>query len=209
MSLVDVMTIFKWPMTRLLRTFRSSFKSTSSIESFVRPYLCNRISNGSSLDIGCGAHPRNPFNCASYSGIDIRNDIASPILHVADLSRSRIPFARDRFDVISAFDFLEHIPRVSYHEGIQRYSFIELINEVYRVLKPHGYFIYSIPVFPSPEAFQDPTHLNIMSENTMEYYFCEPRLLAGRLGYGFSGRFKFITQRWLTSFSIIGLLQST
>lgn len=203
------MTIRNWPLTRLLRTFRSSFQFTSSIESFVRPYLCEHISIGSSLDLGCGGHPRNPFKCESYYGIDIRNDIASSIIHTMDLSKSKMPFATDQFDVISAFDFLEHMPRVSYHEGIQRYSFIELMNEVYRVLKPHGYFIYSVPVFPCPEAFQDPTHLNIMSENTMEYYFCEPRLLAGNLGYGFSGSFKFVAQRWLTSFSIVGLLQST
>ena len=94
---------------------------------------------------------------------------------------------------ISAFDFIEHIPRVLYAPGL-RFSFVELMNEIYRCLKKGGRFVSFTPCYPSPVAFQDPTHVNIITEATFPNYFCEPALWAKM--YGFKGKFKLEKQNW-------------
>ena len=33
------------------------------------------------------------------------------------------------------------------------------MNEIYRVLKPNGYFLHRTPAFPAKQAFSDPTHV--------------------------------------------------
>ena len=65
---------------------------------------------------------------------------------------------------------LEHIPRYS-DKNIETTPFIFLMNECYRVLKSGGLFLSKTPIYPYPAAFQDPTHNNILTEKTFEYYF--------------------------------------
>ena len=82
------------------------------------------------------------------------------------------------------------------------------MNEVHRVLKPEGMFLHSTPAFPSKEVFQDPTHVNIITEDTMPYYFCEPHNWAKKLGYGFNGSFELIEQRWQEDRQIVGIMKA-
>lgn len=57
-----------------------------------------------------------------------------------------------------------------------RLAFVELMKEIYRVLKPGGLFFRQTPAFPAKEALQDPTHVNIITEDTMAFFFCQPDL---------------------------------
>ena len=106
----------------------------------------------------------------------------------ANLVFDKIPFADSYFTSVSAIDFLEHIPRQiclgSSNELV--YPFINLMNEVWRVLIPGGRFLAVTPAFPSPLAFADPTHVNYIARGTHEY-FCGEKP-AGSI-YGFQGRF--------------------
>ena len=61
-------------------------------------------------------------------GIDIRGDIDAKIFQ-ADLAVEAIPFADEFFDGVSAFDFIEHVPRVIYMPQ-RRFCFVELMNEI-------------------------------------------------------------------------------
>ena len=63
-------------------------------------------------------------------------------------------------------------------DGGSRLPFLGLMNEIYRVLEPGGLFFSSTPCYPWPMAYSDPTHVNIMSEETLHNYLCEPRLWA-------------------------------
>ena len=144
-----------------------------------------------SLDLGCGSNPRNPFQATKSFGVDIRGDLEGNISQ-ADLSTDPIPFEDNKFDFCTAFVFIEHIPRISYPQGKSRLAFLELMNEMHRVLKPGGLFLHSTPSFPSKEAFQDPTHVNFITEDTMPNYFCEPNNFSKNLGYGFNGSFELI-----------------
>lgn len=144
------------------------------------------------LDLGCGLNPRNPFNADELFGIDIRPN-ENQNIKVADLAIEAIPFPDDHFDYVSAYDFIEHIPRVIYNPN-RRFSFIELMNEIYRVLKMGGTFASFTPAFPKEAAFVDPTHVNIITENTFPLYFDNKN----RWGkdYGFIGSFEIIDQKW-------------
>lgn len=144
------------------------------------------------LDLGCGSNPNNPYNANHIYGVDIRSNLGENIA-AADLAVSRIPFENDFFEYVTAFQFIEHIPRVIYMPE-KRNSFIELMNEVYRVLKTGGIFLSVTPAYPHPAAFQDPTHVNIITEETFLKYFDDTFMWAKM--YGFNGQFKVLKQEW-------------
>jgi SAM-dependent methyltransferase len=147
-----------------------------------------------SLDLGCGPNPKNPFLATEVFGVDI-NNFNNPNIKIADLAIEPIPFEDNLFDFVSGFDFLEHIPRVVYIERERRQPFIDVMSEVWRVLKPGGQTFFATPAFPHPEAFQDPQHINIITENSI-LYFSAPGLLELCQAYGFTGRFEVIKQTW-------------
>jgi SAM-dependent methyltransferase len=142
------------------------------------------------LDIGCGELPQNPFDATHVFGIDIRENEAKGIRY-ADLAVEPIPFEDKKFDYITAFDFLEHVPRILYAPN-RRFPFIELMNEVYRTLKPGGIFFSHTPIYPFSASFRDPTHVNILSDETFTLYFDDQYTLAKM--YGFTGRFNVLYQ---------------
>jgi SAM-dependent methyltransferase len=147
------------------------------------------------LDLGCGQYPKNPFGYERIFGIDIRAGLTADgveQISAANLSAQPIPFPDNSFDAISAYDFLEHVPRVVINsQGNTVFPFIQLMNEIWRVLRPDGLFYAQTPAYPSAKAFQDPTHVNIITDKT-HTYFTEPKLL-GKM-YGFQGTFKLVRQ---------------
>jgi SAM-dependent methyltransferase len=142
------------------------------------------------LDLGCGIKPRNPYGCEQVFGIDIRAGLIAPgVVHIAaaNLSCEPIPFDSHSFDAVSAYDFLEHIPRVRIDaKGQTHFPFIDLMNEIWRVLKPSGLLYAVTPAYPHEKAFRDPTHVNIITAKTQRY-FTRPEL--GARMYGFTGEF--------------------
>jgi len=144
-----------------------------------------------SLDLGCGPSPRNPFNADELYGVDIRDNEPLRIKY-ADLSAERIPHADGYFDFVTAFDFIEHVPRILYAPA-RRFPFIELMNEIHRVLKVGGVLLSHTPAYPFAPAFQDPTHVNVITEETFPVYFAGETL--GRM-YGFKGSFGILRQGW-------------
>ena len=159
------------------------------------------ISNSKSLDLGSGPFPKNPFDAKQAYGVDLRNTTNLNVI-VCDLSVDKLPFEDNSIDYISAYDVLEHIPRVTIENNKTIYPFINLMNEIYRVLKDDGVFFNTQPCYPSSSAFQDPTHINIMSEDTIELYFCKKNWAHI---YGFNGSFEMLRDGWIGSsyFSLI------
>jgi SAM-dependent methyltransferase len=141
------------------------------------------------LDLGCGGVPRNPYQCDELYGVDLVVAEPSERFKAANLSLQSIPFADNHFHSVSAYDFLEHVPRVlpTSDGTATRLPFVELMDEIWRVLVPGGRFYAVTPAYPDQAAFQDPTHVNILTHGT-HLYFTEPRLL-GRI-YGFRGTFR-------------------
>ena len=137
-------------------------------------------------------------------GVDIREDLEKNIKN-ADLTIEKIPYPDAYFDFITAFDFIEHIPRILYLPE-RRLPFIELMNEIHRTLKPKAIFMSHTPIYPFSPAFQDPTHVNIITEQTFPMYFDDTKQ-AGKM-YGFNGSFKILDQV-LKGSHLISILQKT
>jgi SAM-dependent methyltransferase len=117
------------------------------------------------VDLGCG------FRKNGNLGIDVTADGTNADL-ICRLGFEPIPLDDESADSVYCRDFLEHIPKAYYSESEKklRYPIIELMNEVWRILKPGGTFTSFTPCYPAPEVHQDPTHLSVWTLQSMPYF---------------------------------------
>lgn len=153
------------------------------------------------LDLGCGLSPRNPYECSDVYGCDIR-EIYQAVTQIGfgykqvNLVTQPIPFPDNFFNSLSAFDFLEHVPRQTVlASGEVRNPFIELMNEIHRVLVPGGRLLALTPSYPHPAVFTDPTHVNYITQDSHTYFTGVAPTAAM---YGFRGRFDVVNVGWET-----------
>ena len=149
------------------------------------------------LDLGCGKFPRNPYRRGQLCGIDVRPAPAGATHEhrVANLSLQPIPYGDGHFASVSAYDFIEHVPRLlATDHGGTVFPFVRLMDEIWRVLAAGGRFYALTPAYPHLEAFTDPTHVNVITAGTHEY-FCGAQPLAGM--YGFNGQFRVLRAHWV------------
>ncbi len=148
------------------------------------------ISTRVSLDLGCGLRPHNPFSAETVMGVDFNPAVVSLGVNFKhhDFVLNGIPFPDHHFDYVSAFDVLEHVPRLSidHSKGVSRFLFNELMGDIHRVLKPNGILYAFTPVVPSVSVWDDPTHVNPITKTTHRY-FCERNHLQHM---GFRGLFR-------------------
>lgn len=158
------------------------------------------------VDLGAGSFPRNPFKASELIAFDvldpkdisINTKLNGSNLKYMQVSRfKKFPLRDDSVTSISGFDFLEHLSREPRSEANE---FIFIMNETFRILKSGGVALFVTPAYPLKTAFQDPTHINILTKDTYEY-FCGNNPLASKLGYGFEGKFELVSQFWAGPFS--------
>lgn len=155
--------------------------------------------HGTHVDLGAGHFPRNPAGATNLVATDflsVDEPEGSNFSRVQSDLTKKLPFADSSVDSVSCFDVLEHIPRWERTEKGIEFPFINLMSEISRILNPGGIFIAVTPAFPRSPAFQDPTHVNFISEGTIDY-FVGTNPPANSLGYGFSGDFTKIHVSWL------------
>lgn len=119
----------------------------------LKDYLALKVPHVANL--GCGG-----TNPPEMYGIDIQ-DMPGVDL-VADLNQG-IPLPDNSFDAVLAIDFLEHIDQK---------KCIQLMEEIYRILKPGGRLIFEVPSTDGNNmgAFQDPTHNSWWCEKKFWYF---------------------------------------
>lgn len=110
------------------------------------------------LDIGCGDNKQGPdwvgMDYRKLPGVDIVQDLE--LFPWKDLEDNSV-------QVAVASHVVEHI-------NPAKGTFINFMNEVWRVLKPNGEFAIACPYAGTHRYFQDPTHVNPCNETTWRYF---------------------------------------
>lgn len=122
------------------------------------------------LNLGCGLRHQK-----DYINIDNRAEVKPDLVH--DIARG-LPYKDNEVDEIIAIDVLEHLERM---------EVLDLMDEIWRVLKHGGKFQHRTPSSDGRGAFQDPYHKSFWNINTWKYYFTDP---AYRQLYGTKANFK-------------------
>lgn len=119
-------------------------------------------------------------------GVDIAPGKNVKIVH--DLMTFPWPFEDNSVDEIECSHYVEHIP---HGDGYQD-PFFKFFDECYRILKPKGTMNITTPYYMSMRAFQDPTHMRMITETSYLYIDKDWRKREGLDHYPISCNFKTI-----------------
>ena len=98
--------------------------------------------------------------------LDVSESCNPDVVH--DLNTLPLPFQDEEFNEIHAYEVLEHTGR----QGDVQF-FFDQFNEFYRILKPGGLFLASVPMWDSPWSWGDPGHTRVITQHTL--LFLDPR----------------------------------
>jgi len=141
------------------------------------------------LDVGCGASKNEGF-----VGMDVRPLPGVDVVH--NLEKFPWPFEDDTFSLVHASHVLEHITpnntdpklvglidllikkkvlkKADVKKEIGEYevfgNFMRMMDEIWRVTEMGGQFHFVVPYAGSVGFWQDPTHVNPITEVTMFYF---------------------------------------
>ena len=138
---------------------------SSEIPDHIKKLLKDR-NQGIKLDLACGASKQSN----DWVGIDILPFHGVDIIH--DIEEQPFPLPDECCSVILASHILEHI-------NPAKFGFINLMNELWRVMKPNGELMISVPYAGSKGYWQDPTHCNPIIQDTFFYF--DPLAVGGGL----------------------------
>lgn len=103
--------------------------------------------------------PHGEADFKDLTTLDINSEHNPDVVY--DLNILPLPFGDAEFDEIHAYEVLEHLGR----QGDWRFFFKEW-SEYYRILKPGGLFVGSVPAIDSPWVWGDPSHTRLISTDT-------------------------------------------
>lgn len=134
----------------------------------------------SELLIGCGASRQKQITCEGIASewtalttLDIDPSTGADVIH--DLNVTPYPFADDAFSEVHAYEVLEHLGR----QGDWG-AFFAQFGELWRILKPGGYLVATVPMWDSPWAWGDPGHTRVIPKESL--------IFLNRAEYGQLGR---------------------
>jgi Fe-S-cluster containining protein len=104
------------------------------------------------LDLACGDN-----RALGFVGVDMVKTAAADI--VWDLNVYPWPWKDGEVEEITCRHFVEHVE-----------DLMKFMNECYRILKVNGKMNIVTPYYNSVRAWQDPTHVRVISEMTFLYY---------------------------------------
>jgi O-antigen biosynthesis protein len=107
-----------------------------------------RSSGSLMIDLGGGIGKPEGYISVDLEDADIIHDL-----------ETKYPFEDNSVGVIRAVDFVEHIRDIRH-----------TMSEIYRVLKPGGFALISVPSTDGRGAWQDPTHVSYWNQNSFWYW---------------------------------------
>jgi SAM-dependent methyltransferase len=121
------------------------------------------------LLLGCGSnwlkkiiHPGTPATWQNLITLDNNND-HNP--HVAwDMEKIPLPFEDNFFDEVHAYEVLEHIG----NQGDYKFFFAQF-EDFWRILKPDGLLIGTVPMWNSVWAWGDPSHKRTIQKESFVF----------------------------------------
>ena len=125
------------------------------------------------LNLGAGYRKMDGF-----INIDNRPEVEPDL--VCDVVNG-LPFENDSVEYVIANDFLEHIPNG---------KTVQVIEEIYRVLKPGATFESLTPSTDGRGAFSDPYHVSFWNKDTWLYYMDEGYRALYGIKANFTGQVK-------------------
>lgn len=120
------------------------------------------------LLIGCGSRRTKIISLPGrdkwedVSTLDINSDHNPDV--VWDLEKMPYPFKSNSFDEIHAYEVLEHIG----DQGDWR-KFFEQFSEFWRILRPGGFLMATVPSLTSPWLWSDPSHRRVIAPGTLTF----------------------------------------
>ena len=121
------------------------------------------------LLIGCGESREKKMSLKADEGkwnnlttLDFYPESGADVLH--DLEVFPYPFEDNSFDEIHAYEVLEHTGQ----QGDWRF-FFDQFAELYRILKPGGYLLGTVPAWNSLWAWADPSHKRVLSHGSFVF----------------------------------------
>lgn len=109
------------------------------------------------LDLGSGKYPQE-FKGERVIHLDISED-APHVEIICDLNHG-IPFPSNIFDVVIAFDVLEHL----------KCGLVAIMDEIHRVLYPGGEAYIRVPVYGGLNHIIDPTHIRGFHLKSFDFF---------------------------------------
>lgn len=146
------------------------------------------------LEIGCGSNRR---EMDGYENFTLDLIAGEHVDFVCNVGFEPLRFKDNTFDLVQAFDVLEHIPKciwsqenkssypnpdlyknnpvdmeklkITKMKHVRHLPLIDCMNEIYRVLKHDGRFIMETP-FSNEAYYRDPTHITRLSRDWFHYF---------------------------------------
>lgn len=173
----DVHQIYdKWDKQDFVASTNNPYTSDSIRCDFgkILPYLPR---NTRSLDLGGGVgnfskflHTNYPTWDVTHSDFEIKSNAADGV-RSRTLDFTRNPIGTAQFDLITAWEVIEHVP---YH----KLAFV--LQNIWEALVPGGFFVFSTPDFDSPlcksfdfYALCPPFHYLVFGERWLRNYFSD------------------------------------
>lgn len=136
------------------------------------------------IDLGCGKNKREGF-----FGVDMSPDVKPDL--VWNLEEYPYPFEDGQIEEIHCSHTIEHLQEL-----------MPFMNECHRILKQGGIMSVVAPYYTSVRCWQDPTHIQPISEHTFLYYNKQWRETNGLDHYPITADFDFgyqfaFTPEWI------------
>lgn len=94
--------------------------------------------------------------------LDMDPNCGADVVH--DLNVLPYPFEDNAFDEIHAYEVLEHLGSLGNYK-----FFFDQFYELWRILKPNGYIMGTVPGPKSPWVFGDPGHTRVITPDMLQF----------------------------------------